>query len=179
MSSGAQFKGLAELKSALAQLPVKVENNILRGSLRAGMKVVALEAKGQVNEVSGALADSVRFGCKVDLQGGKLVGFVRAGGRGKKGSAKGGKNPAFYAHMVERGTAAHIIKVRPPGKALAVGVAQVEHPGARKKPFLRPAMDTQGHAAVEALRDYVRQRLATKHGIAVPAPIDPAAEPDE
>lgn len=176
MSSSVEFKGLAELKAALAQLPVKMENNILRASIRAGMKVVAAEARRNVNEVSGALADSVRFGCSPDRRTGKLVGYVRAGGRGKKGSAKGGKNPAFYAHMVEQGTAAHLIKARAPNKMLAVGVAQVQHPGARKKPFLRPAMDTQGQAAVEALREYIRQRLATKHGIEVPAPVDPEAE---
>ena len=60
-----------------------------------------------------------------------------------------------------------------------MGVAQVQHPGAKKKPFLRPALDLQGQAAVEAVREYIRTRLATKHGIDVPAPVDPAAEPDE
>lgn len=177
--SDVNIKGLAELQAALAQLPVKMENNILRGALRAGTKVVAKAAKDNVHSVSGALADSVRFGCKVDRQGGKLVGFVRAGGRGKKGSAKGGKNPAFYAHMVENGTAAHLIKARAPNRMLAIGVAQVQHPGAKKKPFLRPAADAQGQAALEAIREYIRNRLATKHGIEVPAPVDPDAEPDE
>lgn len=177
--SEVNVKGLAELQAALASLPVKMENNILRGALRAGTKVVALAAKGNVHNVSGALADSVRFGCKVDRANGKLVGFVRAGGRGKKGSAKGGKNPAFYAHMVENGTAAHVIKALAPNRMLAIGVAQVQHPGAQKKPFLRPAADSSGQAALEAMREYIRNRLATKHGIDVPAPIDPAAEPDE
>lgn len=173
------IKGLAELQAALAQLPVKMENNILRGALRAGAKIIAKQAAANVHSVSGALAESVRFGAKVDRAGGKLTAFIRAGGRGKKGSGKGGKNPAFYAHMVEQGTAAHIIKANAPNRMLAVGVAQVQHPGAKKKPFLRPALDLQGQAAVEAVREYIRTRLATKHGIDVPAPVDPAAEPDE
>lgn len=173
------IKGLAELQAALAQLPVKMENNILRGALRAGAKVVAKQASANVHQVSGALAESVRFGCKVDRAGGRLTAFIRAGGRGKKGSAKGGKNPAFYAHMVEGGTVAHLIKAKAPKRMLAVGVAQVQHPGAKKKPFLRPALDLQATAALEAVREYIRNRLATKHGIDVPGPVDPQAEPDE
>jgi HK97 gp10 family phage protein len=174
MSDSVNIKGLAQLQAALATLPVKMENNILRGALRAGAKVIATEAAANVHSVSGELAASVRFGCKVNRAGGKLVGFVRAGGKGKKG-----KKAVFWAGWVENGTAAHIIKVRPPGKALAVGVAQVQHPGARKKPFLRPAADLRGQAALERMREYVRERLATRHGIDVPAPIDPTAEPDE
>jgi hypothetical protein len=81
--------------------------------------------------------------------------------------------------MVEHGTAAHIIRARPPNKMLAIGVAAVHHPGAKKRPFLRPAMDAQGQAAIERMREYIRTRLATKHGIDVPAPFDPEAEQDE
>lgn len=174
--SDVNIKGLAELQAALAQLPVKMENNILRAAMRAGAKLVAKQAATNVHTVSGALAQSVRFGCTPNRQSGKLVAYVRAGGRGKKGSAKGGKNPAFYAHMVEQGTAAHIIKARAPNRMLAIGVAQVQHPGAKKKPFLRPAMDNQGQAALEVMREYIRARLASKHGIDVPAPVDPAAD---
>lgn len=44
------------------------------------------------------------------------------------------------------------------------------HPGARPKPFMRPAFDTQHRAAIEAAREYIRARLAIKHGINVPGP---------
>jgi HK97 gp10 family phage protein len=174
MSEGLKITGLAELKRALEQLPVKMENNILRGALRAGAKVLATEAKANVHSISGDLAASIRYGCKTQLQSGKLVATVSAG-KAKKGK----KNKAFYADMVERGTAAHIIKARKPNRMLAIGVAQVQHPGSQKKPFMRPALDQHGQAAVERVREYIRERLANKHGIEVPAPIDPQAEPDE
>jgi HK97 gp10 family phage protein len=174
MSEGLKITGLAELHRALQQLPVKVENNILRGALRAGAKVLASQAKENIHTVSGDLAASIRYGCKTQLQSGKLVATVSAG-KAKKGQ----KNKAFYAHMVEHGTAAHVIKARKPNRMLAIGVAQVQHPGSQKRPFMRPALDQHGQAAVERVREYIRARLLLKHGIDVPEPIDPQAEPDE
>lgn len=169
--SDVQIKGLAELQKALDQLPAKIEANIMRAALRAGAKVIANEARQNVNSVSGDLAASVRFGAKIDRRDGRVEAYIRAGGKAKKS----GKN-AFYAHMVERGTAAHIIKARPPNKMLAIGYAQVQHPGSRKKPFMRPAMDTQAQSAVAAVGEYIRGRLSSKHGIDVPAPVDSDAE---
>lgn len=165
------IKGLAELQAAMDQLPAMLEANILRGAMRAGAKVIAAEAKRNVHSVSGDLAASVRFGASLRKSEGKLTAYVRAGGRGKKN-----RRAAFYANMVELGTAAHVIKARPPNKMLAIGVAQVKHPGSQKKPFLRPALDMQHQAAVERMREYIRTRLALKHGINVPAPQDPEAE---
>lgn len=74
---------------------------------------------------------------------------------------------------MEYGTAAHVIRAKK-GRMLAVGVATVSHPGARKQPFMRPAFDNKQREAVQAFADYLRKRLATKHGINVPAPADEA-----
>lgn len=166
-------KGLADLQAALDSLPAKIEANIMRAAVRAGAKVIAKAAQAAVPDRRGVLRDSVRFGAKVDRVGGKIVGYVRAGGRGKKS-----KKTAFYARMVEFGTAAHLIAARP-GKHLAIGGGYyqvVHHPGARKKPFMRPAMDAQSQAAMQAMAEYIRQRLSTKYGIEVPAPVDADAE---
>lgn len=166
-------KGLSALQAALDQLPAKIEANILRGALRAGAKVLAEEIKRNVPERTGALAQSIKFGAKLDKRDGKVSAYARAGGRGKKG-----KPGVFYAHMVEFGTAAHIIQA-PPGARLAVrGVfySSVQHPGARKRPFVRPALDAKATAATQAVAEYIRTRLATKHGINVPAPLDSEAE---
>lgn len=166
-----QIKGLAELQKALDSLPAKIEANIMRAAMRAGAKVIAKEAATNINNVSGTLAKSVRFGSRQDSRVGQVTGYVRAGGKAKKG-----RGSAFYAHMVEFGTAAHIIKAKAPNKMLAIGYAQVQHPGAKKHPFLRPAMDTQATAALEAMREHVRKTLAKKYGLDVPAPVDPDAE---
>jgi len=166
-----QIKGLAELQKALDTLPAKIEANIMRAAMRAGAKVLATEAKGNVHNVSGVLASSIRFGSKINRREGGVEAYIRAGGKAKKGA-----RDAFYAHMVERGTAAHLIKARPPNKMLAIGYAQVQHPGSQKRPFMRPALDMHAHAAITAVGDYIRARLATKHGIDVPAPVDPEAD---
>jgi HK97 gp10 family phage protein len=169
--SDVKVKGLAELQKALDTLPAKIEANIMRAALRAGAAVIAAEAKQNVNSVSGDLAASIRFGAKLNRRAGGVEAYIRAGGKAKKN-----RKTVFYAHMVEQGTAAHIIKARPPNKMLAIGYAQVQHPGSRKRPFMRPALDRQSDAAVRAVGEYIRHRLATKHGIDVPAPIDPEAE---
>lgn len=192
------IKGLAELQRALDTLPARIEANIMRGALRAGAKVLAAEAKQNIHNISGNLALSVRYGCKVSKVEGKVTAYVRAGGKGQ---------PGWYAHMVEKGTAAHWIRVKMEARpsrmtrrgekaysiatlnrmakrgSLMIGGrfigASVAHPGARKKPFLRPALDMRGQAAVERMREYIRTRLSNKYGLDVPAPIDPQAEPDE
>lgn len=191
-----QVKGLAELQRALDELPAKIEANIMRGAMRAGAKVLAKGAKANVAAIrdTGLLQDDIRYGAQLDSKAGQVYGYVRAGGHGG----------AFYAHMVEKGTAAHFIRVKQEArptrmtrrgvKAYSIGTinkmvkrgsltiggsfvgASVSHPGAKKKPFLRPALDMHATAAVEAMREYIRQRLATKHGIDVPAPVDPEAE---
>lgn len=175
-------KGLAELQRALDTLPAKIEANIVRGALRAGAKIILAEAQRlvPVEPPSGAnarlyggreglLRDSLRVGTKIDSRKAQVVATVKVGGK-----AKGGGD-AYYAKFVEFGTAPHVIRAKN-GKMLALGVSKVNHPGAKKKPFLRPAMDTQMMASVEAVRDYIRNRLASKHGIDVPAPIEEGDE---
>ena len=95
-------------------------------------------------------------------------------GRVIAGAPKKDKRP-FYAHMIEYGTKAHRIQAKK-GKVLAIGVSAVNHPGIRPHPFLRPALDSKSTAAVEAVREYIRKRLADKHGIEVPAPLEDGDE---
>lgn len=169
------IKGMAELKRALEQLPAKLEANVMRGAMRAGAKVIADAAKDNVHNVSGALAASITVATRV--KAGKVTGRVVAGGKGKKQSKKG-KGSAFYAHMVEYGTKAHVIEARA-GHRLSIHghfVRRVNHPGARPRPYMRPALDTQASLAVLAVREYIRGRLSTQHGIDVPAPLQEGDE---
>jgi len=167
-------KGLADLQRMLDTLPAKIEANIMRGAMRAGAKVMQDEAKalcpvGPPNEKNarlyggraGLLRDSIRI--KTKLRNGTVTATVVAGGKDKKGG------DAYYAHFVEYGTKPHVIRARN-GKLLAIGVPVVQHPGTRPKPFMRPALDKNVQASVQAAADYIRKRLATKHGIDVPAP---------
>ncbi len=158
------IKGLAELERALQQLPDKLERNVVRGALKAAGKPIADDAKARVAKISGDLRKSIRVSTRVVK--GKPVAYVKAGSK-----------EAFYAHMVEGGTTAHFIRPKHAKSLFIAGLmrTEVSHPGARKRPFLRPAMDTQSGAAVQAFAAHVRARL-TKEGINVPESIPEDSE---
>lgn len=172
--------GGAELDRLLQTMPVKLEKNIMRAALAAGARVIRDEAKrlapvGQPSNVAakdyggypGALRDSVRVTTRFTKDG-EATASVKAGGRTKKGA------DVFYAHIVEFGARRHIIRPRPGKKKLEIGGqfigGQVDHPGVRPQPFMRPAADSKANEAVAAVTAYIYKRFA-KEGIDVPAPI--------
>lgn len=164
-------KGFPELDRFLQELPVKMEKNVLRGAMRAGANVIRLAARAMApvgppssytqryGAYEGALRDSIRVTTRA--RGGEVKASVVAGGETRRGA------DVFYAHWVEYGTRPHTIRART-ARGLFFGgsyVASVEHPGARPRPFMRPALDSQAEAAVVAAAEYIRLRLATKHGL--------------
>lgn len=143
------IQGAEEIKRRLTELPAKIEAKIMRGALRAGALVLQADAKAHVPVKSGALRDTIRVSTR--LKGNTVSAKVTAGNRKKR---------VFYAHMVEGGTRPHEIK--PKQKALRIGnlfAPRVQHPGARAKPFMRPALAASLTAAVSAIADYIRKRL--------------------
>lgn len=156
MSGEVRVKGLSDLNALLQELPAKMERNVLRGALRAGARVVQAEAKANVPVDTGAL----RAGIKVSTGGkrgaaGVVIAKVRVTGR-----------HAFVAPWLEYGVAAHTITARRGGWLFFGAFARsVEHPGFAPRPFMRPALDSKAQAAVVAAGNYIKQRLATKHGL--------------
>jgi HK97 gp10 family phage protein len=158
--SDIRVNGLADLQKFLDQLPAKMEANVMRGALRAGMKPV-LEAarqgapvgepsetnKRKYNLYAGALRDSIRLSAKLDRRKGQVVARVVAGGKSRKTGAN-----VIYAGMIEYGTRPH-------------SIGSGTHQGTDGNPFMRPALDTQAQAAVVAAGEYIKKRLATKHGL--------------
>lgn len=181
MASTVEIKGLKELDAVLKSLPEKIEQNVMRGAIRAGQKVMLdavrekLRSNGSV--MSGDLINSLRI--QFDRKARKR-GWVNA-------KLVVGSKEAFYAHMLEFGTAAHFISIKEDAKpkrqtrrgerkygyrtinkmvkrgSLVIGkhfVGQsVSHPGSSPKPFIRPAFDESQQAAIEAFAEYVRKRL--------------------
>lgn len=142
-----KVEGLAELQKMLDDLPANIEKNIMRGGLRAGAKVVQEEAQrvcpvGSGNlpkgEIAGSLRDSIRISMRV--RKGKVQAFIKAGDK-----------VAFYAHMVEYGTASHLIKPKDRKSLFLASLFKevVQHPGATKKPFMRPAIDNKAQMRLE------------------------------
>lgn len=151
------IKGLRELQAALEQFPAKVERNILRGAMRAGAKEIAEEVQRRAPVADGDLRASVRARARV--KHGKVLGLVSVGDK-----------KAWYARFVEFGTAAHFIKPKARKSLFIAGLLRetVDHPGARKNPFFRTAIDAAWRRAVEAVVAYIRRRL-TKAGVDLPS----------
>jgi HK97 gp10 family phage protein len=146
--------GLKELNEFLTLLPQKVAKNVLRGALRSGMKEVAVDAKAGAAVASGLMRDGLKI--STNSKGGKVTASLKA--KGKHGP---------LAHLIEFGTAAHRIQSKD-GGALSFGggaLQHVDHPGSRAQPFMRPALDARASDAVVAAAEYMKERLATKHGL--------------
>jgi HK97 gp10 family phage protein len=154
MTDTVNVKGLSDLAAFLDQLPTKVQNNVMRGALRAGMAPVRDDAKAYAAVATGLLRDGLKVSTR--NKGGVVTASLKATGK-----------HARVAHLVEFGTAAHRIAAKD-GGALSFGggfVQHVDHPGARARPFLRPALDGQAQNAIIAAAEYMKERLSTKEGL--------------
>lgn len=148
MASEIEIKGLSELHKLLQDLPAKVEANVLRGGIRAGSKVLEEAIKENVPVRLGALRDSIKV--KTTSRRGTVQAVITAG-----------NVKAFYASWVEFGTTQHYIKPKNRKSLFFAGIAKgvVDHPGATPKPYMRPALDESSTAAVDAMAEYIRNRL--------------------
>jgi hypothetical protein len=146
--------GLKELNEFLQTLPVRLEKNVLRGGLRAGMNMVKPVAQRNIHNVSSELAKGLKVG--TEARGGLVTATLKATGKHRS-----------IAHLVEFGTAAHNIMAKFGGMLSFLNVFRkdVRHPGARAKPFMRPALDATAGVAVVAVGEYIKNRLETKHGL--------------
>jgi HK97 gp10 family phage protein len=155
------MSGGREFHAFLQQLPVKAEKNILRAALRAGGNEFKEEARLNVPVDDGDLRASIRVTTR--SKGGTVYASLKAGGK-----------RAPHAHLVEFDTGAHKITAKPQHALAFNGIAvnEVDHPGTKAQPYMRPAFDTKVRAAVAAVGVKIRQRL-TKEGINTPDPGTP------
>jgi HK97 gp10 family phage protein len=134
------------------------ERSVTLMGVKAAGKIVQRAAKSGAPRVSGALKTSIGMKAKKGRKGStgsfavigarkQTVKMVKRPGRHKLQKAV----PAFYAHLVEKGTRPHSI-----GKA--------RHPGTKPQPFLKPALDsTQAEAsaaALQAMGEEVQKQIA-------------------
>lgn len=160
MSDKIRVDGISDLMKAMDEFPGKLERSILRGGMRAGAKIILQEAASRIRSFSGELAESGRL--STSNKNGIVEAKITFGSRVKGGSRNArGERGAFYAGMVEFGTATHVIKAAK-AKALKIGnrfVTSVQHPGAKPQPFFRPAISVKLNEAGETLVGYVRARV--------------------
>jgi HK97 gp10 family phage protein len=170
-------KGFKELQAKLRGLPQKLAKNVIRGAVRAGASAMRREVLTKVpvgppnaenvrlyGGYEGALRDTVRVVSRSDKGDGEIKASVVAGGTVKKNGAE-----VFYAHMLEFGTAAHLIEpstkeALTPGNEVdgfagEVFAASVEHPGTQPTYFMTRSMIAGQRAFVEATRKYMETRI--------------------
>ena len=143
------LSGTKELEAVLKQLPKEIGIKVLAKATRAGAAVVKKDADARL-ESSGV---SKRGGRK----GKPALGIVRD----RKGTASvtfllGIHKSRWYLIFREFGTAPHKIMVK---RAEVLGSAatgrifgtEVDHPGQRARPFMRPAIDSKADDALLAM----------------------------
>lgn len=178
--------GGRELAIRLEALPGKVQKNSQRTALRAGAKVILDEVKQRIPVASGDLRRSARITTRsqgttasASVKVGNSVAWYarlveygtrqhyisvsdadrgRGRGIGRRGSA------------TRRETLASMTTVN--RRALQIGAnfvgPAVHHPGARPRPFMRPAADAKAREAIDAYAAKLRERL-TRAELAAPA----------
>jgi len=164
-------KGKQEMNAFFANLPGKLQENVLRGAAKAAAKVVAEEAKQRTQ--SSEVRDAIKTDSKVEH--GKVTARVKVQGPG-----------AYLGPWEEYGTSPHYISVDD-SQRMGMSVGRINrkakegvlvingepvgktvlHPGARPHPFLRPALDLKADEAIRAAQAHIDKRLA-KEGYITP-----------
>jgi len=149
---------VADLVKALADIDKKVARKALRQAVNQATAPILKDAKAKVPTDTKSLKKALGKKVKSYRSGIVIVGVVgvrkdkkgkpekhkRKVGEKKSGEAKY-RNPVHYAHLVEFGTRKHAIGKgdrlkRKDRKQKRIQTGR-KHPGAKKQPFMRPALD--------------------------------------
>ena len=149
-----EIKGAKDLDFLLSTFPAKLERRIVKRAMRTGASIISKEAKRLAPRRTGTLRKAIAVGNVRDDVAVRV--YVRRG--------RGQKNDGWYANLVEQGTSAHEIRPwKDRKKVLAAGGKiygrRVRHPGARARPFMRPALESSASRAVDAIANRMRQMI--------------------
>lgn len=128
----AKIQGLDRLRRKLRALPKAAEEEISKAMEQSANEIVAL-AKSLAPVDGGDLRESIGWTWGDAPKGSITLGKVRKGGRGAGNlqiTIYAGGGDAFYARMIEFGTAPHL------NGGLFAGS---EHPGTAAQPFFYPS----------------------------------------
>ncbi len=162
-TSPLQVVGLKEMQAKMKELAVAPQRRAVRRALTPSANILRDEARRLAPVRYGILRKAIKtrttvlFGvptASVYIEKKKYrvaAKGIKGQRRNKSGKAAAGEKPRMIsvsprstAHLVEFGTKPHAYKKR-------AGM----HPGARAKPFMRPAMDAKGAAAIAKFGEVV------------------------
>ncbi len=142
------------ISSALQKLPNRILERIVGTAASFAMKPMVKAAKANLAGVSktGTLRKSI--GIKKKMYRNNGVVFVVVGPQKGFKDPETNEDPIKIAHLVEFGTRAHKITAKQKGLTIGSDVIRgdVDHPGAKKTPFMRRAFDGYKHQAVRRYR---------------------------
>lgn len=143
-------------------------------AVRAGGKIlqqaVKVRAPKRVTKGGGGLKQSIGLKAAPGKRGRSLALAV-VGARKKvvklvvppRGKTPRKSVPAYYAHLVEKGTAPHAIQKgsrRVARRGNSATSHPIQHPGARPNPFLAPAWHAAQREAIEAMSRVLAEAVA-------------------
>lgn len=147
------LEGTAELLTQFRELREAAQKRALRAAAKDGAEVIRAEAARLAPRARGKLAQHIET--RVHAMAGPNEIDIDIGPA---------KN-VWYGMIVELGAKPHRMRPRRSrGKKVLASMeqvfgAEIEHPGFRARPFLRPAFDTQKEAAVEAFGQSLQKRV--------------------
>lgn len=156
--------GKSAVFAYMDSLPAEIETKLLRGAARAGANVIADEAKDR------AVAEEVKAGIRVRVrrEPDRFVGTVDVTGQWARSLgiwAEYGTDPHYIRidESQRAGMSIGRINKQAKGGTLVINGqpvgATVFHPGARKEPFMRPALDLKAAEATRAAQAYIDARV--------------------
>lgn len=180
LSIGVELTNFDELRQMLKALPASVESRVMGDAVKVALRPIQRTAKALAPVQTGALRRSISSLVRRYPKAGKIVGLVgpdngyfSGGKRLKRGASRAGSSrPSRYAHLVEfghfSGTRSGAFGGFKKGASIRKGTAA---PASfiMARPFIRPAVQMGGPAAMAELRRGVEigltretKRLAAK-----------------
>lgn len=156
-----KIEGLAEIEKRLQALPENVRKKHVRKALQDGSELVRVDVQRRVAAISARrIKDDFLFFLRApDMKHLKdyVVSKVKVGVRGAYAIVGLNYKEVRHGHLVEFGTKPHKIKI---------GKITINHPGAKKQPFMRPAFDAQGDKSVDVITTQLRDAVEkeAEHG---------------
>jgi HK97 gp10 family phage protein len=157
------------------------ETGLLKASLGYKLKVYV-----RSNRFGSTATGFKSAGTVVSVIGSRVE--FKSAKRSKLTGKNAERKPAFYSHLVEKGTAPHSMATRVDMKAIRRGATPFNsagdksaarraavkyfhsrdkakgkkvHPGAKPKPFLGPAFESQKSTAMNIIREEIRKGIAS------------------
>jgi HK97 gp10 family phage protein len=148
--SGVKFQGIDELGAVLAGLGDKLGGQTVDKILRKAARPMLKRAK-EISSNADVTGDTT-----------KSIGIIanRKTNSIKLGPRRGNGFKGHHAHLLEYGTAPHIIRAKAADGLLSFAgtfTKEVQHPGIAAQPFMRPAFDATHGAVVASIKEQCKE----------------------